>query len=111
MYRINDPFLYFEDLNGVPLNNGYIYFGVAGANPETSPITVYYDEAGTQPAAQPIRTINGYPVRNGSAAQLFINTECSLTVKDSNLVLVTYLANANLFDTLLKYICYLYFIS
>ena len=53
MYRINDPFLYFEDLNGVPLNNGYIYFGVAGANPETSPITVYYDEAGTQPAAQP----------------------------------------------------------
>ena len=106
MYRINNPFLYFPDLSGNPLNDGYLYFGSVGTNPEltTNQITVYWDYDGTQPAAQPIRTINGQPARNGTPAQLFINVDCSLSIKNSNLNLVTYLSNANLFNAVSEWI-------
>jgi hypothetical protein len=73
----------FTGLNGLPLNNGYIYFGVANQNPITSPITVYWDAAGTQPAVQPLRTINGYIVRHGTPANVFVGSSYSELVQDS----------------------------
>lgn len=86
------PCMVFLDKNGDPLTGGKIYFGVANENPETSPLTVYWDIAGTQPAAQPIATLNGYPVRNGTPAQIFTDSDHSLTVRDSNAALVFYSA-------------------
>lgn len=83
MFAITSPLPQFFDLNGEPLANGRLYFGTANANPETSPITVYWDEAGTQPAAQPISTKNGYPVRNGTPAAVYVNGDYSLMVRDS----------------------------
>lgn len=77
-----NPIPQFFDRNGQPLDGGYIYFGVAGQNPVTSPVTVYWDAAGTQPAAQPLRTINGSPARSGSPATPYVDGDYSLLVKD-----------------------------
>jgi len=74
----------FTDLSGFPLDLGYIYIGQENQNPETNPIQVYYDAALTTPAAQPIRTLGGYPARNGSPALLFVNSNYSITVRDKN---------------------------
>jgi hypothetical protein len=86
--RIINPYPLFLDLQGEPLQGGSLYFGVANQNPETSPITIYWDDALTQPAAQPISTINGFPARSGTPAQLFIDSDYSLTVRDSTGALV-----------------------
>lgn len=87
--RVDNPFQYFTDSSGLALDSGYIYIGNQNLNPETSPIQVYWDEALTIPAAQPIRTVSGYPSRNGSAAQLYVaQTDFSITVRDRNRRLV-----------------------
>jgi hypothetical protein len=71
------------------LDNGYLYIGTANANPEVSPISLWWDDAGTIPAAQPIRTQNGYIVRNGTPARVYTSQEdYSLTVKNRNGVIV-----------------------
>jgi hypothetical protein len=70
-YAITSPFPSFNDTDGSPLNNGNVYVGSANLNPVTDPIPVYWDEALTQPAAQPVRTINGYLSRNGSPGRLY----------------------------------------
>jgi hypothetical protein len=62
------PFPLFYDADGVPLEEGYIYVGVAGLNPETNPQLVYWDSALTIVAAQPVRTltaIQATPARRG----------------------------------------------
>lgn len=74
----------FLDLQGNTLDDGSIYFGTVNLNPETSPQTVYWDEAGLQPAAQPLRTVNGYIVRNGTIAKVYAATDYSITIRDKN---------------------------
>lgn len=74
--------LYTDIKTGLPLDGGYLYFGVPNNNPETTALPVYWDAAGAQQAAQPIRTLNGYPVRNGTPALLFIDGDYSITVRD-----------------------------
>ena len=87
--EVTSPFTVFFDRSGQPLDNGYIYIGTAGINPEVSPITVYWDEALTIPAAQPIRTLAGYPSRDGSPGTLIINqTSYSIVVRDKTGALV-----------------------
>lgn len=83
MLTITSPYVQIADLNGDPLDDGSIYIGTAGLNAETNPITVYWDAAGTQPAAQPIKTRSGVVARNGSPARVYINAASySLTVRD-----------------------------
>lgn len=77
------PFPQYFDTSGSPLNAGRLYFGLTGQNPETSPTTVYWDTAGTQPAAQPIITSNGYTMRAGTPAVVYAAGDYSLTVKTS----------------------------
>jgi hypothetical protein len=88
--QLAPPYPVFTDKNGDPLDNGYLYFGVVDLNPETNPIQVYYDSAFTQPVAQPIRTSNGYPMRNGAPALIFAGSQFSVTVRDKNSDLVIY---------------------
>lgn len=89
MLQIASPFQQIFDTDGSPLDNGYIYIGTANANPEVSPISLWWDDAGTIPAAQPIRTQNGYIVRNGTPARLYTSLDdFSLTVKNRNGVIV-----------------------
>jgi hypothetical protein len=86
---VTSPFLVFYDRTGQPLDAGYIYIGTAGINPEVSPITVYWDTSLTTSAAQPIRTLAGYPSRDGSPGTLIINqASYSIVVRDKNGTLV-----------------------
>lgn len=95
MFPISQPYPHFTDIDGGELNNGYVYIGTAGLNPETNPIAVYWDTNGTE-AAQPIRTINGYLSRNGSAAAAYYSaTDFSIVVKNQNRALVTSSLNAS----------------
>ena len=88
--QLAPPYPIFTDKNGDPLDAGYLYFGVVNLNPETNPIQVYYDSALTQPAAQPLRTSNGYVMRNGSPALIYANSQFSVTVRNKNNELVIY---------------------
>lgn len=86
---IQVPYPVFYDRDGDPLDNGNIYIGVANLDPVANPIQVYFDEALTIPASQPLKTSNGYVYRNGTPAQLYVNaTDFSITVKDSKNTLV-----------------------
>jgi hypothetical protein len=86
--EVHSPYPQFFDLAGKPIDGGYIYYGVAGQAPESNPITVYWDAAATIPATQPIRTIAGYPARSGAPANIFVNSEYSVLIKDKNSVTV-----------------------
>jgi hypothetical protein len=88
--QLAPPYPIFTDKNGDPLDAGYLYFGTINLNPETNPIQVYYDSALTQPAAQPLRTSNGYVMRNGSPALIYANSQFSVTVRNKNNELVIY---------------------
>jgi pectate lyase len=93
--QIASPFQQFFDRDGSPLDNGFVYVGTANLNPETNPLTVYFDDALTIPAAQPLRTSNGYIVRNGSPARVYTSQEdFSMTVRDKNSVLVFTVSDA-----------------
>lgn len=74
----------FTDIDGQPLEAGYIWIGTASLNPLTNPISVYWDAALTQPAAQPIRTVGGYPVNSGTPARLYVNSDYSIQVQNRN---------------------------
>jgi hypothetical protein len=81
---IQVPFPVFQDRDGQPLDNGYIWIGTANLNPQTNPVVAYYDEALTIVAAQPLRTLNGYISRAGTPAQIYVNgVDYSILVQDS----------------------------
>jgi hypothetical protein len=86
---IQVPYPVFYDRDGLPLDNGNIYIGDANLDPVTNPLQVYYDEALTLTASQPLKTSNGYVYRNGTPAQLYVNaTDFSILVNDSKNLLV-----------------------
>lgn len=72
MTTILAPYATITDIDGSPLDAGFVYFGEFGKNPEQFPIETFWDDTFTTPAAQPIRTRNGYIARNGSPAKLFV---------------------------------------
>lgn len=83
------PYPVFYDRDGDPLDNGNIYIGISNLDPVTNPLQVYYDDALTIPASQPLKTNNGYVYRNGTPAQLYVNAvNFSIAVKDSKNTLV-----------------------
>lgn len=96
---VNPPFPLFTDADGQPLDDAYIYIGTANQNPVSNPITVYWDEALTIAAAQPIRTSNGYPMRNGTPSRFYTNANYSILVRDKNGSFVYTAADENLFSS------------
>jgi hypothetical protein len=81
---IEQPYPIFTDADGDPLENGYIWIGTENLYPITNPVAVYWDEALTQPAVQPIRTQGGYPVNAGTPARLYVSVRYSILVQDRN---------------------------
>jgi len=81
---VNSPFPIFNDVDGNPLEDGFIYIGTENLNAETNPISVYWDADLTIPAAQPIRTLGGYPSRAGTPARIFADSNYSITVRNKN---------------------------
>lgn len=91
------PFPIFTDVDGNPLESGYLYVGTAGLNAETNQIQAYWDAALTVPATQPIRTLGGYPSRSGSPGVIYVNAaDCSLLVKNNNSSLICSVLNQTL---------------
>ena len=84
MLPVETPFKVFAGRDGAPLDRGFVYFGMPNQNPITSPVTVYWDADGTQPAAQPLRTVNGYIMRAGTPANVFYDDAYSQLVLDMN---------------------------
>lgn len=81
---IQVPFPVFQDRDGQPLENGYIWIGQPNLNPQTNPVVAYYDEALTIVAPQPLRTLNGYISRAGTPAQVYVDAvNFSILVQDS----------------------------
>jgi len=74
----------FTDIDGQPLEAGYVWIGTANLDPQTNPITVYWDAALTILAPQPIRTLAGYPSNNGTPARLYVNSDYSIRVMNKN---------------------------
>jgi hypothetical protein len=84
-YTAPFPISSFLDVDGKPLENGYVWIGVAGSDPVANPISVYWDDAATQLAIQPIRTIGGYPSNAGVRSRLYISaTDYSVKVTNVN---------------------------
>lgn len=90
MLALTPPLPQFFDLDGTPLDQGFVNFGSPNANPQSSPKQVYWDAAGTNPAVQPLRTLNGYIARNGSPAVVYIDGDFSLEILSKNGRLVIY---------------------
>jgi hypothetical protein len=66
-----------------------VYIGAAGVDPESNPITIYWDDALGTTATQPVRTINGYYSNSGTPADVFVNeTNFSITVRSSDGTLI-----------------------
>jgi len=86
--QVSSPYEIFNDLDGSPLDSGYIYLGAVNQNPETTPVAVYWDRALSLPAVQPIRTVSGFPSRNGTPAKIFTDGYSSITVRNKTGVLV-----------------------
>jgi parallel beta-helix repeat protein len=81
---IQPTFPIFTDIDGQPLEDGYVFIGTANLNPITNPITVYWDAALTLTAVQPIRTLGGYPMNSGTPARLYVNSDYSIQVQNKN---------------------------
>lgn len=99
---ITQPVPFFADLDGSPLDNGRVYFGTAGGNPVTSPVAVYWDEAETQPVAQPAQTMNGMIYRSGTPAAVYASVPLSVLVQNSAGAQILYAASVPTIDSTLR---------
>ena len=83
--NVKAPFVQFYDIDGQPLEDGYIYVGTAGLDPSTNPITIYSDPDLTTTVTQPVRTIGGFPVVSGSPVRLYTGaSDFSVRVSNKN---------------------------
>jgi hypothetical protein len=94
--EVQPPYPAFAGTDGQPLENGYIWIGVVNLSPQVNPIAVYWDAANTIAAPQPIRTLNGYPSRNGTPARFYTASDYSIQVLDSKGSVVYTSLNDNL---------------
>jgi hypothetical protein len=105
-FSVNPPYPVFSGTDGEPLENGYIWIGTANLDPQTNPINVFWDVNQTAPAAQPIRTLGGYPAYNGTPARLYVATDCSVKVLDKNGNVVYYSPSNNSIAGAFQFISY-----
>jgi hypothetical protein len=95
---IQPPYPAFAGADGQPLENGYIWVGTVNLSPQVNQIAVYWDSALTIPAAQPIRTLNGYPVYQGTPSRFYAGSDYSIQVLDSKGTVVYTSTNGNTFS-------------
>lgn len=90
--EIISPHPFFYDLDGQPLDNGFVWIGQANEDPTVlaNQITVYSDYDLTIPIAQPIRTNNGRPYENGAIVRIWVDEMASATTHTKDDVFVEY---------------------
>ena len=94
---VNPPYPIFSEADGLPLENGYIWIVSANLDPQTNPINVYWDVALTIPSAQPIRTLNGYVVYQGTPSRFYTSGNYSIRVLNKNGITVYTSLSGNAF--------------
>lgn len=83
--QVLPPFEAFMDVDGSPLEDGYIYIGADSMDPEANPIAAFFDSALSVPAPQPIRTKGGYPSNAGAPSRIYVGpSSYSVRVKNKN---------------------------
>ncbi|MDT0507537.1 phage tailspike protein [Novosphingobium sp. MMS21-SN21R] len=93
--RVGNPFPFFLDRSGLPLDSGSVYIGTSGDDPELSPVTVYLDAALTVSVAQPLRVIGGLICNDGNPTAFYVaSSNYSMRVKDADAAEVFYVATA-----------------
>lgn len=98
MPALDSPLPQFFDLDGSPLDGGYVYVGLIDQDPETNPIPVFWDSAMTIPAPQPLRTLNGLIARDGTPAFVYVATDHSMMILTSRHTQVLYAGKSQLFS-------------
>jgi len=78
------PYPSFFEVDGTPLENGYIYVGMPGFEAKSTPKPAYFDFDMTISAGPYVRTNAGFPVYNGAAAMIYVDGDFSITVEDRN---------------------------
>lgn len=95
MTKLTNPTPLWLNARGNLLDAGFVYIGVEGEDPQSSPITVFADQSQTIPLAQPLRTQGGVIVNNGAPVFVYFTaTDYSLRVRDADGNQVLYLASA-----------------
>lgn len=85
------PHLYIGDVTGKPLDYGMVFFGEPNKDPEFYPINIFYDEALTIPAMQPVRSKGGFLNANGDMVEVYAAEQLySVKVLDAHGVKVFY---------------------
>ncbi|WP_202741477.1 SGNH/GDSL hydrolase family protein [Acinetobacter sp. 'aerobic (ED)'] len=83
--NLTPPHLLFTDIDGSPLDAGFVFIGEDQKDPIQFPTEVFWDEALTEPATQPIRTRNGFISQDGVKAFIYTAAnKFSVSVKDRN---------------------------
>lgn len=86
------PYPTFQGLDGQPLEAGYIYVGEPGFEARTTPKASFFDIGLTVPtgtaSGAAVRTMGGYPARNGSPSAVYVDGDFSIAVTDSAGVLL-----------------------
>lgn len=95
--EVQPPYPAFAGADGQPLENGYIWIGAVNLSPQVNPIAVFWDDAKTIPATQPIRTLGGYPVYQGTPSRFYVGSDYSIQVQDKNGSVVYTSLNGNAF--------------
>lgn len=94
------PHVPFTDIDGSPLNEGFIFIGEKDKDPTLFPVSVFWDEAKTQPVVQPIRTRNGFVVNDSVFSKIFIDqSNCSVLVKNKNQSIIYSVSDAPQFTS------------
>lgn len=84
---------FFADTNGLPLDSGSLYIGVANQDPQTNPIQVYWDSALSVPATQPLTITSGYVTNAGNRAAMYVAPDSySLRARNKSGTQVDYVA-------------------
>ena len=78
------PLPTFSDIDGQPLEDGYVWVGVTGLEPQANQQTAYWDAALTQVVTQPVRTRGGYPLNGTAIGRLYTAAPYSIKVQNKN---------------------------
>jgi hypothetical protein len=81
---VNTPYPTFTDIDGQPLEDGYVWIGVSGLEPQANPQTAYWDAALTLTVTQPVRTRGGYPLNGTAIGRLYTGSPYSIKVQNKN---------------------------
>lgn len=93
---VQSPNPNFRAINGSPIEDGKIYIGEDGLDAEANPVVAYWDDALTQVATQPVRTLGGYPSNGGVVGSLYVADNYSVTVRNKDDTLVSSIINGGI---------------